>query len=102
MIRSFHYAAYAGLLRHPSLRPEDREFLEPWLKVWYYHVSRIFLRSYLETIGRAEFLPRSKGEVAVLLEAFLLEKAVYELGYELNNRPDWLIIPVKGIRFILE
>jgi len=102
MIRSFHYAAYAGLLRHPSLRPEDREFLEPWLKVWYHHVSRIFFRSYWETVGEADFLPPSQKEVSVLLGAFLLEKAVYELGYELNNRPDWLVIPVKGIRFILE
>jgi len=102
MIRSFHYAAYAGFLRLPSLRSEDRDFLEPWLKVWYHHVSRIFLHSYLENVGKAAFLPRAKGDFSILMDAFLLEKAVYELGYELNNRPDWLVIPMRGIRFILK
>jgi len=102
MIRSFHYAAYTGLLRHPSLRSEDRVFLEPWLKVWHHHVSRIFLRAYTETAGEASFLPQNKSDLPVLLDAFLLEKAVYEIGYELNNRPDWLIIPIRGISFILK
>jgi maltose alpha-D-glucosyltransferase/alpha-amylase len=101
MVRSFHYAAYASLLRHPSVRSEDRSFLEPWLKVWYHHVSRIFLRSYLKTVRDAAFLPRRKDELAVLFDAFLLEKAVYELGYELNNRPDWIFIPLRGIKYIL-
>ncbi|MFP4081849.1 MAG: maltose alpha-D-glucosyltransferase [Candidatus Aminicenantes bacterium] len=101
MVRSFHYAAYSGLLRHPSLRSEDRSFLEPWVKVWYHHTSRIFLRSYLQTVGDAEFLPHKKEELTILFEAFLLEKAVYELGYEVNNRPDWVIIPIRGIKYIL-
>jgi maltose alpha-D-glucosyltransferase/alpha-amylase len=102
MVRSFHYAAYAGLLKHPSVRPEDRPFLEPWLKVWYDYMSKIFLDSYRKTVGNAPFLPKKDNELALLFDAFLLEKAVYELGYELNNRPDWVIIPLRGIRYILQ
>jgi maltose alpha-D-glucosyltransferase/alpha-amylase len=102
MVRSFHYAAYAGLLRHPSVRIEDRPFLEPWLRVWYHHVSRIFLDSYRTTVGDAPFIPEKYEELALLYDVFLLEKAVYELGYELNNRPDWVIIPLAGIQYILQ
>jgi maltose alpha-D-glucosyltransferase/alpha-amylase len=102
MIRSFHYAAYSALLRHHAVRPQDEPVLEPWVKAWYQWVSRVFLRSYFSTVGQAGFLPKRKPELVVLLEAFLLEKAVYELGYELNNRPDWVIIPIKGIRSILQ
>jgi maltose alpha-D-glucosyltransferase/alpha-amylase len=53
-------------------------------------------------VGDAEFVPKKREEFNVLFEAFLLEKAVYELGYELNNRPDWVDIPIKGIQYILK
>jgi len=102
MVRSFHYAAHAGLLQHPSVRPEDLPYLEPWAAVWYHHLSLIFLRSYKESVGDAPFLPRDDAEFSILFDAFLLDKAVYELAYELNNRPDWVAIPLKGIQFTLE
>jgi len=102
MIRSFHYAAYAALLRHPGLRPEDRAYLEPWIEALYHYLGGIYLCSYLKTVGKAAFLPADPEEFRVLFESFLLEKAVYELGYELNNRPDWLVIPLKGINYILK
>jgi maltose alpha-D-glucosyltransferase/alpha-amylase len=102
MVRSFHYAAHASLLRHPSVRSEDMPFLEPWVKVWYHHISTIFMDAYRETVGSAPFLPKKDEELAVLFNAFLLEKAVYELGYELNNRPDWVLIPLRGIQYILQ
>ncbi len=101
MIRSFHYAAHAGLLKHPSVRPEDKAFLEPWVRAWYDHVSDLFLKAYLATVGTAAFIPQDEGEFRTLFKSFLLEKAVYELGYELNNRPDWAIIPLKGLSYIL-
>ncbi|MGA1876134.1 MAG: maltose alpha-D-glucosyltransferase, partial [bacterium] len=90
MIRSFHYAAYGALLLHPSYRPEDIVLLEPWIEPWYRYVGGIFLRSYLDTVNHAPFIPRERDELEILLQTFLLEKAVYELGYELNNRPDWV------------
>lgn len=102
MIRSFHYAAYSDLLMRVSVRPEDTALLEPWADVWHRYVSGVFLRSYLNTAGRAPFLPEEREELEILLHAFILEKAVYELSYELNNRPDWVIIPIRGIESILK
>jgi maltose alpha-D-glucosyltransferase/alpha-amylase len=102
MIRSFHYAAYAALLKYPGLRPEDRAYLEPWIEALYHYLGGIFLCSYLKTVGKAAFLPTDPEEFKILFESFLLEKAVYELGYELNNRPDWVVIPLKGINYILK
>lgn len=102
MIRSFHYAAYSAILKRESLRPEDVPALEPWADLWYCYVSGVFLRSYLDAAGNAVFIPGERDELETLLNAFLLQKAVYELGYELNNRPDWVIIPARGIRHILK
>jgi len=102
MIRSLHYAAYATLFKYSSLRPEDIPVLEPWVDLWYRYVGGAFLRSYLDTAGSAAFIPKDREELDILLKAFLLEKAIYELGYELNNRPDWVIIPLRGIKHLLE
>ena len=101
MMRSFQYAAYSALWQQ-STRAEDVWFLEPWADTWYRHISRIFLRSYLETSRGAVFIPKQSDDLQVLLEAYLLDKAVYEVAYELNNRPDWVVIPLRGIRHILQ
>jgi maltose alpha-D-glucosyltransferase/alpha-amylase len=101
MIRSFHYAAYFGLLKEASIRSEDIPVLEPWADLWYRYVSGIFLKSYLDTTGKAPFIPAEREELNTMLRAFLLEKAVYELGYELNNRPEWVVIPLKGIKNLI-
>ncbi len=102
MIRSFHYAVYTGLLKKAAIRREDIPLLKPWADLWYKYVAVAFLRSYLEAAGNAPFMPKEQEESNVLLRTFLLEKAVYELGYELNNRPDWLVIPINGIKQLLE
>lgn len=102
MLRSFHYAAYAAYAAYfaaagqPGVQPEQRSALETWARYWHHWVSAAFLGSYLRVAG-ATFLPDLAEELRVLLDAYLLEKAVYELGYELNNRPDWLRIPLRGI-----
>ncbi|MBI5440429.1 MAG: maltose alpha-D-glucosyltransferase [Deltaproteobacteria bacterium] len=101
MIRSFHYAVHTAQMRHPSLRPEDIERLEPWVKIWYRYVSGTFLTSYLAEVKGALFVPSTE-DLERLIEAFLLNKAVYELGYELNNRPAWVGIPLRGILRVLE
>jgi maltose alpha-D-glucosyltransferase/alpha-amylase len=102
MVRSFHYAVRNALLKESSVRPEDTALLEPWTNLWYRQVSGIFIRSYLDTVRNAPFIPSDREELEIMLKAYLLEKAVYELGYELNNRPEWVITPLRGIRDLME
>ncbi|MEO6094481.1 MAG: maltose alpha-D-glucosyltransferase [Fibrobacteria bacterium] len=104
MIRSFHYASVAALYEPVDsgvIRPADRGRLEEWGRRWYQWVSSAYLRSYLKTAGAAHFIPKDPRELDVLLRVFLLEKALYEISYELNNRPGWAGIPLQGIRDIL-
>jgi maltose alpha-D-glucosyltransferase/alpha-amylase len=105
MLRSFHYAAYAGLFNQDKAAfssSEARTVLEPWAQMWYLWVSAAFVQTYLAYAGPASLLPPTRDECQVLLDAYLLEKAVYELNYELNNRPDWVHIPLQGIRQLWE
>ncbi|HEY8901158.1 MAG TPA: maltose alpha-D-glucosyltransferase [Chthoniobacterales bacterium] len=102
MLRSFHYAAYTALAQQITVRDIDIPTAAPWADLWYEFISRTFLQSYLATAGDTVFLPHNSEDLAVLLDAYLLDKAVYEVGYELNNRPDWLRVPLRGIARILE
>jgi trehalose synthase-fused probable maltokinase len=97
MLRSFHYAAHSGL----GDFPDQRAALEPWAELWSQAGGRAFFQGWLETVAGAPFLPTESQDVRRLLEAFLLEKALYEVGYEINNRPAWLAIPVRGVLGIL-
>ncbi|MFL6537756.1 MAG: maltose alpha-D-glucosyltransferase [Chthoniobacterales bacterium] len=101
MVRSFQYAAYSALWQ-PAMRSEDIPFLEAWADVWYREMSSVFLQSYLEVTRGAPFIPQNEDDLRILLQAYLLDKAVYEVAYELNNRPDWVIIPIRGIKHILQ
>ena len=105
MLRSFHYAAYAPLLAGTGTVKMDAsnvENLNRWASAWAAWVSDRFLTEYLKLAGKDVFLPPTRAEIMALLQIYVLEKAVYELGYELNNRPDWVAIPLKGISKALE
>jgi maltose alpha-D-glucosyltransferase/alpha-amylase len=71
--------------------------MEPWARFWQIWCSWSFLRGYLETAHTTAIVPKGHEELQILLDAFVLEKAIYELGYELDNRPNWVFIPVRGI-----
>ncbi|MGA1870840.1 MAG: hypothetical protein ACMUJM_20075 [bacterium] len=101
MLRSFHYAAYASFLRYFYCQQDEQDFSEKWLKAWYTHVCKLFLSSYLRTVNNIPLLPQDSEDFHILFNAYLLEKAVYELGYELDNRPDWVMILIRGIQAIL-
>jgi maltose alpha-D-glucosyltransferase / alpha-amylase len=104
MIRSFHYAAHAALLEQTergTLPTLTAGLAGHWAEYWYDWVSVLFFQSYCRTAGQAPFLPQSEDDRRVLIETYLLEKALYELGYELNHRPQWLSIPLQGIRRLL-
>ncbi|MFP4623745.1 MAG: maltose alpha-D-glucosyltransferase [Gemmatimonadota bacterium] len=109
MLRSFHYAAYTAMGGEgvrSLVRAGDLENLDRWARFWVAWSSAAFLGMYLEEAHSDEargagFVPERDDQLRVLLDAHLLEKAVYELGYELNNRPDWVRVPVLGIEQLL-
>jgi len=97
MLRSFHYAAQAAL-RNDHVTPAVLARLRPWARFWVDSVSIAFMRGYLATAAAATFAPQTNAELELQLTTMLLEKALYELRYELNSRPDWVDIPLVGIR----
>ncbi|MEX0893978.1 MAG: maltose alpha-D-glucosyltransferase [Gemmatimonadota bacterium] len=104
MLRSFHYAVNAVLHDRAAgmpVRAGDREAMEPWADYWYVSVAGAFLHDYLDVTEGSALLPSEPDDLDVLLAAYLLDKAVYELAYELNNRPDWAAIPLKGLTQLL-
>jgi maltose alpha-D-glucosyltransferase / alpha-amylase len=101
MVRSFHYAVHAALLQVPEAEGGPGE-LAPWAMAWYRIIANRFLDQYLAGMLGTELLPADRAATMRLLRAFILEKAVYELGYELNNRPEWVAIPLQGIRHIVK
>ncbi|TDE15355.1 maltose alpha-D-glucosyltransferase [Dyadobacter psychrotolerans] len=102
MLRSLHYAAYGSLFLDNQIRPEDINKLLPYVEQWYHYMSGFFMKSYLETVKDTMIIPQNKEDLEVLVQTFLLQKAVYELNYELNNRPGWVMVPLRGIKAIMK
>lgn len=105
MLQSFNYAITLGFsreLENGLIRPDNLPVMEQWSQYWYSWVTASFMNSYLATADGAAFIPKTEQELQVLLDAYLFEKSIYELGYELNNRPDWVSIPLKRILQLLE
>jgi maltose alpha-D-glucosyltransferase/alpha-amylase len=94
MLRSFSYAVMTALSVATRTRPEDGGRLIPWARHWETEVSGTFLKAYLAATEEASLLPRDPHDFETLLRAFVVDKALYELAYELNNRPDWAHIPM--------
>ena len=98
MIRSFSYAAQSALAQFLVVRESASEIdLRTWARLWESAASAEFLRGYREVIAADPSLLPPPERAQTLFTAYLLEKALYELLYELNNRPTWLHIPVAGI-----
>jgi maltose alpha-D-glucosyltransferase/alpha-amylase len=97
MLRSFSYAAFSALMKYSTRRPEDFQRLEPWAHLWEQSVSSAFLRTYCGYARGVEVVPSEPLMFEQLLEAYVIDKAFYELVYELNNRPSWVMIPLTGI-----
>ncbi|HEX4064439.1 MAG TPA: maltose alpha-D-glucosyltransferase [Acidobacteriaceae bacterium] len=97
MLRSFSYAAFSALTQYTTRRPEDFPQLEPWARAWESFVTAEFLRAYRATVGDSPIVPARQPDFDALLEVYVLDKALYELVYELNNRPAWIRIPLHGI-----
>lgn len=95
MMRSFHYAAFGKILMNENYRRRERENLEQWAEQWQHYISRFFLAAYMEQMGKPHWIDSDD----VLLRTFLLERAIDELNYELNYRPEWISIPLRGILY---
>jgi maltose alpha-D-glucosyltransferase/alpha-amylase len=98
MMRSFHYAAFGKLLLNENYRDRDITLLEQAAEQWQHYVGRFYLGAYMERMGMGTDLSH---ENDILIRTFLIEKAIYELGYELNGRPEWTIIPLRGIHYLV-
>lgn len=101
MLRSFDYAVHY-VARHDAMMTADPKMLWPRLKRWNTAVKTSFLRRYLDVTSSAEFFPVDDGDFQKMLEVYLLEKALYEVAYELNTRPDWAHIPLADVSRIVQ
>jgi maltose alpha-D-glucosyltransferase/alpha-amylase len=101
MLRSFHYAALSAMTKG-NIRPDDVSALQPWVRFWNVWVSVTFVKAYLDAAAQAPFLPKTRSELAALLDFYLLKRAIQELRYDLDNFPERIHIPLQGLLPLLE
>ncbi|HVV74579.1 MAG TPA: putative maltokinase [Mycobacteriales bacterium] len=103
MIRSFHYASRVagGRISRDLTLGDEQARLDPLTTLWYRSITGAFLRSYLACANDGKFLPTERDELSALLDFLLLEKAIYEVGYEADNRPAWVDVPARGVLDLL-
>ena len=104
MVRSFHYAPFAFLREKRSdvAVTDMPKHPATWGQFWSTWTSVAFLKAYLSIVSGSSFWPQDGRAVHLLFAVYLMEKAIYELGYELNNRPEWVEIPLGGLQDIVE
>jgi len=102
MLRSFNYAAHSALKQATAARPAEPVDVAPRLRAWETAATAHFMRGYAAGIDSAVSCPANAADRRRLLDLFLIEKALYEIRYELDNRPAWLDVPVAGLRQMLE
>jgi maltose alpha-D-glucosyltransferase/alpha-amylase len=102
MVRSFDYAASTALLDHTLPRPGTAEELQAAVQDWQERSVGYFLEEYRRATEGCPSVPAEAEAFDRLLDLFILEKALYEICYEAANRPQWLPIPLKGVRRLLE
>jgi maltose alpha-D-glucosyltransferase/alpha-amylase len=105
MLRSFHYAASAVLFGQvPGVVPQPTNInaLQTWASFWYRWIGAAFLGGYLQAAGRTGLIPESRDEFRILLNAYMLERALIEIRYEVRRRSEWARVPVVGVFELLD
>ncbi len=102
MLRSFGYATNAVLFERAAPSDASWELLQQWAETWEEMARDAFLTAYLAGSHEGTFLPSDRDDLQTLLDVFEIDKALYEIGYELGHRPDWVHIPISGIARLIE
>jgi maltokinase len=101
MLRSLSYAASVSMMERTSIGSEEWNRLRAWADVWEDLARGRFLTAYLRRSHEGKFLPPNRSDLKTMLDAFEIDKALYEIRYERGNRPDWVNIPLHGLARIL-
>ncbi|MCB9426429.1 MAG: trehalose synthase [Flavobacteriales bacterium] len=102
LFRSFHYCIYATIFNNPEAFPFDQKQLFKVGEILNKYMIGVFLYDYINLVRANNLDIGYMPEIDFFLRYCMLEKAVYELGYELNSRPKWTVIPLEGIASIME
>jgi maltose alpha-D-glucosyltransferase/alpha-amylase len=102
MLRSYEYAAWAALFALAEHEADTTTKMGSLVFEWRQCVQETFIASYFEAIEGCPSFPSDRAEANRLLDLFILEKALYEIGYEAANRPGWIRIPIAGLRTVLD
>ncbi|HEY9363725.1 MAG TPA: maltose alpha-D-glucosyltransferase [Chitinophagaceae bacterium] len=101
IIQSLHNVAFESLQMHHENTKGDLLKFNFYMDVWTHHVTGFFLNAYLNTVKDSKIIPQKKEDLGVLLQTYLLEKALFSLGDELKKRPEWAVVPARIIKSIL-
>ena len=102
MLRSFGYVEAVSLRHSTAVQPDNLARLAPYAGAWRQATERAFLQAYLDTVGDAPVCPSDRAFAMALIDLFTIEKALYEVRYELANRPDWVGVPIDGLLRLLD
>ena len=97
MLRSFDYAVRLSMREFRADDLAVRMSVQRWADAWRAEVRSLFVSAYRETLGDSPVVPRDPDAMLRALAVFELEKAIYEMGYEMNNRPEWIWVPLQGV-----
>ncbi|MFL5742890.1 MAG: maltose alpha-D-glucosyltransferase [Flavisolibacter sp.] len=102
MISSFYYTAYEGFFSNDHIAREENNNLMAFADQWAHYMSGFFMKAYIDLVKDSSLIPRQKDEFRIVLDTFLLEKSLAHLNFELNNRPEWSVVPLHLINTVLQ